>query len=726
MTARVGSIPAMGLAWMMLQACIAASCASAAQDAGARTGAALSGADVPWPMPEWARAAPAQVGMDEAKLAQARDYALTGAGSGYITRHGRLVMAWGDPRQRYDLKSTTKSFGSIALGLAIKDGKLRLEDKARAHHPTLGVPPDDNARTGWLEEITILHLASQTAGFEKPGGYTKLLFRPGTKWDYSDSGPNWLAECITLAYRRDLEEWMFERVFTPLGIRRSDLTWRKNAYRPATIEGIARREFGAGIHANVDAMARIGYLMLREGQWSGREILTREYVRLAPRVPPGHEKLPVLHPETYGHAACHYGLLWWNNADGTLAGVPADAYWSWGLYDSLIVVIPSLDVVVARAGKSWRREEGAAHYDVLKPLLVPVVESVKAGPGAPGKTAARPASPCPPSPVIQEIRWAPADTIVRKAEGSDNWPMTWGDDDLLYTAYGDGWGFEPRLKEKLSLGLARVRGSPPQFLGENLRAASLEQKGEGARGRKASGLLMVDGVLYLWARNAANAQLAWSSDHGATWTWADWKWTTSFGCPTFANFGRNYAGARDEYVYVYSHDSDSAYERADRMVLARAPKDRLRDRGAHEFFQRLDAAGRPIWTREIANRGAVLSNPGRCYRSCVSYNAGLKRYLWVQTGAGGDPRFAGGLAVYDAPEPWGPWTAAFAADAWDVGPGETASFPTKWMSPDGRTVYLVFSGNDSFSVRRATLVVRAGNPGVSEAALSTGRACGWR
>jgi CubicO group peptidase (beta-lactamase class C family) len=146
-------------------------------------------AEAVWPIPQWSRAEPAEVGMDEARLARAREYALTGGGSGYITRHGRLVMAWGDPRAMYDLKSTTKSFGSIALGLAIKDGKLHLEDKAKRHHPTLGVPPEENARTGWLDEITVLHLASQTAGFEKPGGYTKLLFRPGAQWDYSDSGP---------------------------------------------------------------------------------------------------------------------------------------------------------------------------------------------------------------------------------------------------------------------------------------------------------------------------------------------------------------------------------------------------------------------------------------------------------------------------------------------------------------------------------------------------------
>lgn len=156
---------------------------------------------------------------------------------------------------------------------------------------------------------------------------------------------------------------------------------------------------------------------------------------------------------------------------------------------------------------------------------------------------------------------------------------------------------------------------------------------------------MIDGVLYLWARNAANAQLACSADHGATWTWADWKLTTSFGCPTFLNFGRNYEGARDEFVYVVSHDSDSAYQRADRMVLARVPKNRLREQAAYEFFQELDAQERPVWTKDVTRRGAVLTNPGRCFRSSVSYNAGLRRYLWVQTGLGEDTRFGGGLAI---------------------------------------------------------------------------------
>lgn len=362
-----------------------------------------------WPIPTWIHAEPSEAGLEFTALAEARDYALTGGGSGYITRHGRLVMAWGDGHRRYDLKSSTKSFGSVALGLAVTDGRLRLSDPACKYHPTLGIPPEANAAAGWLQKITIQQLASQCAGFEKPGGFTPLLFQPGTRWDYSDSGPNWLAECLTLIYRRDLAEWMFERVFTPIGLARSDLTWRANAYRPPTLEGIVRREFGAGIHASVDAMARLGYLMLRQGRWQDRQILSANFVRHATRTPPGHETLPVLHPELYGRASAHYGLLWWNNDDATLPEVPRDAFWSWGLYDSLILVIPSLDIVVARAGQSWARKADADHYDVLKPFFNPIVRSAQ-GTASPARSAA----PHPPSTVIKTVRWS-ADLAERSA-----------------------------------------------------------------------------------------------------------------------------------------------------------------------------------------------------------------------------------------------------------------------------------------------------------------------
>jgi hypothetical protein len=314
--------------------------------------------------------------------------------------------------------------------------------------------------------------------------------------------------------------------------------------------------------------------------------------------------------------------------------------------------------------------------------------------------------PYPPSPVIARIDWAPASEIIRLAPGSDNWPLAWGDDDALYTAYGDGFGFEPLIGEKLSLGFARIEGDPPGMRGVNIRPSSGEQKGDGKDGRKASGMLMVDGILYMWARNAGNAQLAWSENRGAVWHWCDWKLDTSFGCPTFLGFGRDYHGARDEHVYIYSQDHDSAYDAADRMVLARVHRHRLRNREDYEFFRELASGGGPLWTKDVRQRGAVFAFPRHCYRSGISYNPGLRRYLWCQILPGESPRFEGGFGIYDAAEPWGPWTTAFFAERWDVGPGETSSIPPKWISADGRTAHLVFSGNDAFSVRRMKIVTR--------------------
>ena len=323
--------------------------------------------------------------------------------------------------------------------------------------------------------------------------------------------------------------------------------------------------------------------------------------------------------------------------------------------------------------------------------------------------------PYPPSQAITNLTWAPASSIVRKATGSDTWPITWADDDNLYTAFGDGWGFEPKVPSKLSLGFSKVLGDATNFSGINVRSGTGEQTGGGSSGKKASGMLMVDGVLYMWVRNAnqngEHCQLAWSGDYAATWSWNSWTFT-EFGYCTFLNFGKNYADSRDGYVYMYSHDDPSAYKPADNMILTRVPKGQITNSSAYEFLKGFDASSNPIWTTDINQRGSVFTHTSasgdpRALRSGISYNAVLGRYLWWQQVYDGsvDTRSSGGFGIYDAPEPWGPWTTVYFTEDWDEGPGETASFPTKWMSSDGKTMYLVFSGDDSFSVRKATLTL---------------------
>lgn len=335
----------------------------------------LSSAAEVWPNPNWLTKTPEAAGIDGALLEQARDYALTAGGSGYVIHRGYLVFSWGDPTNQYEVKSVTKSIGVTALGLALGDALLTLDDLADENHVDFANPPASNQQTGWVPLVDLQHLALHTAGFDKDGGYTPILSEPGTAWRYSDGGPNWLAEVLTLAYGEDLLTLLRARVFEPLGIAPSDLTWRDNLHRPDLIEGIKRREFGSGISADVDALARIGLLYLRNGVWQGVPLLPGYFIDLVGTAHPEIGDLEPVDPIGYPDAPDHYGLLWWNNADATLPAVPLDAYWAWGDGDILLVVVPSLDLVVARAGSGWSAQWNG-DYTRLAPFLGPIAQAV--------------------------------------------------------------------------------------------------------------------------------------------------------------------------------------------------------------------------------------------------------------------------------------------------------------------------------------------------------------
>jgi len=645
-----------------------------------------------WPALEWPTATPESQGLSASALETAAAYAAKyGGGSGCVIRCGYLVMEWGDPKKLADIKSATKGVaGATLLGLAVDRGLIKLDDRAGKYDPKFGQGGLENRRD-WLAEITIRELATMTAGFDDARP-PSLIYRPGTDGYYANDGSNMLAELLTLRFGEDLRAVLKREVMDPLGVPASEWKWRENVYRAKKVSGLQSREFASGITITHRALARVGYLYLRDGAWNGRPILSRDFVRAATKP----TDLPSFVP--------YYAFFWGSNGRGTFRGIPRDSYWALGLGDSFVLICPSLDIVAVRLGTGSvrsqlpggdRPEDWGKRVEGFFRLVAAAAR--ESAPREPAR------APYPPSPVIKVVHWAPRESIIRRAKGGDNWPMTWADDGDLYTAYGDGNGFEPAIAEKLSLGFARMAGGPAEFKGVNIRSSSGEQTGNGKAGKKASGMLMVDGVLYMWARNAGNAQLAWSNDHGRTWEWSDWRLTTSFGCPTFLSFGRDYAGARDDFVYIYSHASGDAYLPADRMVLARVPRNRIKDERAYEYFRGRDARNKPVWTADVGGRGPVFSHEGRCYRSGISYNPGLKRYLWCQVLPGEDPRFRGGFGIYDAPEPWGPWSTVYFTEDWDVGPGESSSFPTKWMSADGKSLYLVFSGDDSFSVRRAVL-----------------------
>jgi len=420
--------------------------------------------------------------------------------------------------------------------------------------------------------------------------------------------------------------------------------------------------------------------MMLQGQWNGRELIRREVVRkvLADQGMPRPPRSPA-------DPAPASGLAWYTNADGIWPSAPRDLFAGAGAQHQVILVAPSLDLIVVRNGDALDDTKsgfwGPIHELAIKPLMEAVTTP----------------APYPLSPVIRRAEFAKE--IRRTAIDSDNWPLTWGDDDAQYTSYGDGFGFDPPVEKKLGMGFARILGGAGDYRGVNLRSDG-ERTGNGANSPKASGILMVNGVLYLWVRNVGNSQLLWSQDRGRTWRWG-FRMETSFGSPAFLNFGRNYAGARDGFVYTYSQDGPSAYESDNGLLLARVPKDRIRERGAWEFYERLDAGGRPVWTADIARRrGEVFAYPANCNRVDAVYDAGIGRYL-MALGYDHD----GGWGLFDAPEPWGPWTTILHRQ-WDVSGTHGYRLPAKWISAEGLTLTLVFSGikpYDAFCTRTLML-----------------------
>jgi CubicO group peptidase (beta-lactamase class C family) len=665
---------------------------------------------------EWQTATPASQGLSQEKLDALRAGIEKTSKALLVIRNDRIVYEWYAPdhsatKTHYTASMAKAIVGGLATAVAITDGKLSLDDKAAKY---IKEWRDDPVKS----KITIRQLGSHTSGIDDAeddkdtphdkltgwqGDFWKRLpvpndpftlardkapvvFEPGTKSAYSNPGIALLTYCTTAAIQdepqKDIRSLLRERVMRPIGV--PDNAWSVGYGQTFLVDGLPLVGSWGGGGFTARATARVGRLMLRGGDWQGKQLLSKEAVT-----------------ETTSDAGTPgtTGIGWWSNNEGRYPKLPRDAFWGAGAGHQILLVVPSLSLIVVRNGGNLAADYNSAVGQLLFNPLMETITDAKTSRSEP---------PYPQSKLITHAEWAPKESILRQGRGGDNWPITWADDGNQYTAYGDANGFEPFLPKKLSMGLVRIEGDASDFRGINLRSPTFETRGDGAKGRKASGMLMVDGVLYVLARNADNAQLGSSKDHGQTWTWSDWRFKTSFGCPTFLNFGPNYAGARDEYVYIYSHDSDSAYEPADGTVLARVNKSQLTDLAAYEYFREIDRHGSPVWTRSAAERGSVFTNPGGCYRTSASYNAGLKRYLLCQIVADKqrDTRFNGGFGIYEAPQPWGPWSTVYYAETWDVGPGETNSLPTKWMSDDGRTMHLVFSGDDSFSVRRVKLSVK--------------------
>ncbi|WP_405393727.1 serine hydrolase domain-containing protein [Microbispora hainanensis] len=315
------------------------------------------------------RSAPAASGMSSRSIAALLDR-LDGRSvecrSLMVVRHGHVVAeGWWAPYSAgrpHLLYSLTKSFTSVAVGLAIADGLLALDDRV------VDVLPD-HVPAGVCEQgrrITVHHLLSMTAGHRddslaeawelEPGDLVKGFLRvpfpepEGTRHAYDNPTTFVLARMVERVTGRGLPELLDERLFGPMGVDHAE--WDRVASGAA---------FGFhGLHLTTEAVAAFGELLLRGGLWGDRRLVPREWVELATRrhiatqqVEGWSESLDTL---------CGYGYQFWMSQHG---------YRGDGAFGQLCVVVPSHDLVVAVTAAAT---EGAQILDPIWECLISGVD----------------------------------------------------------------------------------------------------------------------------------------------------------------------------------------------------------------------------------------------------------------------------------------------------------------------------------------------------------------
>ncbi len=307
------------------------------------------------------------------------------------------------------------------------------------------------------------------------------------------------------------------------------------------------------------------------------------------------------------------------------------------------------------------------------------------------------------------------ETLVRKAPGSDIWSCTWAANGQIYAAWGDGGGFGGSDNEgRVSIGVAKLTGEPPDWKGVNVWGG-LNPLSKQAPTLGKGTIMAVKDLLFLYVSEQSkwNRCRLWkSSDGGLTWEDRGWIFPVShklFAFPGLVEYGRAQALNHDGYVYGIS-DNDIPRVNDNRLYLFRVKPDQMETLDGYEYFA--GTADKPKWTRELNERAPVFEDPaGIGWGTTCVYHPATGRFLLAVT----VHERPGDWGLYEGEHPWGPWkTVAYGDDLpeWTYSPAEKNrpaylhTFPGKWMSKDGKTLWCVHDRGDHFNLVRCTLEIR--------------------
>lgn len=258
-----------------------------------------------------------------------------------LLRHGVVVAAgWWlpyGPDTPHMLFSLSKSFTSTAVGLAVAEGRLSVDDHL------IDFFPDDLPETisPSLAAMKVQHLLSMSTGHHEDtidrvmsadnpmAAFLSLPVEhePGTHFAYNSGASFMLAAIVQKLTGESLVDYLTPRLFEPLGIR--DATWDSHH------SGIAYG--GWGLNLRTEDVARFGQLCLQKGLWQGQQLVPADWVETATAKQVSNDA------EFSADWSQGYGFQFWRCE-------PQDVYRADGAFGQFCIVMPQQDAVLAITG----------------------------------------------------------------------------------------------------------------------------------------------------------------------------------------------------------------------------------------------------------------------------------------------------------------------------------------------------------------------------------------
>lgn len=330
-------------------------------------------ASVKWPMPNWEINPDGQSTMGLPQCQAFVDYSLR---SKDFNTDGLVVIKDGllqyeaykapyDEHKPHILWSVSKTITGMLLGTAVKDGKVRLDQKLSDFYPLRKKEENyDRIRLSNLLYLDAGFLWSEFySGDVKNSSVVNMLYGkghhdmaayavnrplitqgPGFEWNYTTGTPTITMGVLKKAYGKDYEQMPWKNLAEPLGL--THFTFEQDA--SGTFSG------GALTFATPREMAKIGYLLLNNGRWENKTILTEDFLKKMLMVSPGYMSSGTVIKDITDDGV-YGGSLWLNKAAKPGFGKPypyspEDMIMAIGHYGQLIVVLPSQKMIIARTG----------------------------------------------------------------------------------------------------------------------------------------------------------------------------------------------------------------------------------------------------------------------------------------------------------------------------------------------------------------------------------------